>query len=449
VPESQRSSTELVGRTLAGRYRVLRWLGQGAIGSVYEVAHVELDRHFAAKVLKKEHRDSEAALARFRREAKLLAMLSSPHTVEVIDYEVSDGVPFFVMEYLTGETLAALLKREGVLPVRRAVTLLLHACRALRTAHALGILHRDLKPANLFVVPAEEGEVCKVLDFGVAKATEVEPTSSVNAPTTSGAIIGTIQYMPPEQLRGERELDERVDVYALATILYECLSGKRAFDAATPPLLMYKILEESAVPLGDLRPELPRELVRLIERAMAQERTERPATVHDFERELLPFSAVASPAPGSLTHADGEEPAMVAARYRVSERTKPALAYIAGGALAGAIAARLVIGNTTGDHVAASTFDSKSAAGEPSSRVPSPKPLAVPATLRAFSVAATAAAGSVAVPLARPLPVRPSSLKAQEAPARATHPLTSARVKPDASSAESGFDRRNPYLPHP
>jgi serine/threonine protein kinase len=344
---ADRQAHDLLDRTLSGRYRVVRLLGEGAIGLVYEVAHLQLERPFAVKVLKQEHCTSESALTRFRREAKVGGLLRSQHTVEVIDYDDDGGVPYFVMEHLQGETLQAILAREGVLPVRRAATLLVQACRGLHCAHMKGILHRDLKPSNLFVVPAKGGELCKVLDFGVAKAGELASAEPMVPSTSSGAIIGTLNYMPPEQLRGQRDLDERVDVYALATILYECLAGKPAFEAPTPPLVMYKILEEAPRSLGALRPELPKGLVELVERGMARDRERRIGSVEALQQELLPFAeGIFSLSVGELaTDIDFDGSASRvrrAAKSRARARLVPLLAVAAlSGGLAGALGYRV------------------------------------------------------------------------------------------------------------
>jgi serine/threonine-protein kinase len=277
----------LVGSVLSGRYRVLRPLGEGGIGRVYEVEHLQIGGRFALKILKSEHAQSADAVERFRREAKLGARLRSPYTVAVFDFDVADRAPFLVMEYLDGMTLQKLLAREGLLSVPRASRLLQDACRGTQAAHVLGILHRDLKPSNLFVIETKQGESCKVLDFGIAKQTEQYLTSSVGPSTSTGAILGTLAYMPPEQIRGEQGLDERADVYSLGAILYECLAGRRLYEAATPPALMYKILEEEPVSLSVVRPELPPALIACVERAIRRRPDERFSGVFAFEQALI------------------------------------------------------------------------------------------------------------------------------------------------------------------
>jgi eukaryotic-like serine/threonine-protein kinase len=287
---TEREAAQLAGQVLSGRYRVLEHIGQGAVGNVYLVEHVHVGRRYALKLLRPEHRASQAIQQRFRHEAKLGACLRSAYAVEVFDYDTWHGAPYLVMEHLEGSSLRSLLEREGPLPVLRAASLIREACRGVGDVHALGIVHRDLKPSNLFVCGARGGERCKVLDFGIAKHEPNAVASSTGPATATGAIVGTLAYMAPEQIRATPSLDARADVYALGAILYECLAGQPAFAAPGVPALMYKILEERPAPLAELRPELPRELVAIIERALACEREARFQSARELEQALSAFS---------------------------------------------------------------------------------------------------------------------------------------------------------------
>ncbi|HEY3498522.1 MAG TPA: protein kinase [Polyangiaceae bacterium] len=474
----EESATGPRSGTLSDRYRIVRLLGQGAIGRVYEVIHLRVGRRFAAKLLKPEFCASSTLRERFRREAKVGGKLRSPYAVEVVDYGESEGAPYFVMEYLDGETLQALVARDGQLAVRRAVTLLVHACRGVRAAHALGVLHRDLKPSNLYVVSGERGELCKVLDFGIAKATDSGPTSSAGPETSTGAVIGTLQYMPPEQLRGQRDLDERVDVYALGSILYECLSGTRAFEAPTPSALMYRILEESAERLETLRPGLPPGLVACVERAMARDRDSRTASVAELERQLLPFVAERGDLLGDATSAgtaSDVEPQRVPAPPGRRSRFLPVV-------LTAALAAPLgaVIGYRAGSTLtpadaisSALPVTAEPAASErpepaqdvaPEKDVPlapsyPPDPTTVP-----LPVATSSGAPPIDSEAARTLSssrqkldsrIRESRLRTPQAQASATAvtPAATAASPPattlTGSSDTGSFDRRNPYRTTP
>jgi serine/threonine-protein kinase len=450
---------ELAEQVLSGRYRLVRQLGEGAIGQVYEVIHLQLGRRFAAKVLREQFRSSPMALARFRREAKLGGLLRSEHTVEVVDFDETGGVPYFVMEYLEGETLHALIAREGVLPVRRAATLLVHACRGIRRAHALGILHRDLKPSNLFVVPTEDGEVCKVLDFGVAKASEDAPASATVPSTLSGAIIGTLNYMPPEQLRGQRDLDERVDVYALATIFYECLTGERAFDAPTPPHLMYQILEESPRSLTALRPELPHELVAVVERAMATERDDRTPSIEALERDLLPFAEGASsslPESHVATQSDveGTTPRKQRARSPSSRIRSKAGLLLSVGVFAGTLAGALGYRATAGARAAARERTSAPARIQtqafPEKRSDARALPTHPAAMQSSALVVSADSTSS---IATAKSVLSNGRPRANVPTRRTRPIDGAShgvalAAPEARSAArpvDDYDRENPY----
>jgi serine/threonine protein kinase len=288
-PNDGAAAGKRCGEILAGKYRIVRLIGEGGMGQVYEAEHATVGRRFAVKFLRPHLASNEEALARFRREARAAGALDSEHIATVTDFDVAaDGSPFLVMEYLEGRSLGQLLAEEGPLPVPRAAGALLQVCRGLEVAHAAGILHRDLKPDNLFVVRRADGsERVKILDFGIAKLMySAEPL-----PIQTGGAIGTPFYMAPEQARGDKAVDERIDVYALGVILYELLSGEKPHPGDCGNAVLAHVLTKSAVPLDTVRSGLPPPLVELVHRALAFEPRDRPPTVKALGRELENFVA--------------------------------------------------------------------------------------------------------------------------------------------------------------
>ncbi|HEY3664483.1 MAG TPA: serine/threonine-protein kinase, partial [Polyangiaceae bacterium] len=208
------------GDVLAGKFRIERVLGQGAMGVVVAATHIQLDERVALKFLLPEALANADAVARFAREARAAVKIKSEHVVRVSDVgTLESGSPYMVMEYLQGQDLSEWMTNHGTLNVSDAVEFLLQACEALAEAHALGIVHRDLKPANLFVTARRDGTPCiKVLDFGISKFTA--PGSNLNMTKTS-TIMGSPLYMSPEQLSSTRTVDARTDIWALGVILFE------------------------------------------------------------------------------------------------------------------------------------------------------------------------------------------------------------------------------------
>jgi eukaryotic-like serine/threonine-protein kinase len=222
-------------------------------------------------------------------EARAAARIKSEHVGKVLDVaRLPDGAPYIVMEFLEGHDLGALIEREGAFPVTEAIDLLLQACEALAEAHAAQIVHRDLKPENLFVVTQPDGaRSVKVLDFGISKQLGDPARRALTNPTTA---VGSPQYMAPEQMRAE-EIDTRVDVWALGAILYEMLSGQKAFDAETLPAICARVLSDSPRPLGDLNPTLSPLLVKVVDRCLSKHRTQRFDGVAAFADALAPFGS--------------------------------------------------------------------------------------------------------------------------------------------------------------
>jgi eukaryotic-like serine/threonine-protein kinase len=232
--------------TLGGKYRLIRQLDQGGMGSVWEAQHLLLGSSVAVKLMDPQIAASPQAMSRFLREAQSAAALRSPHVVQILDYGIDGGVPYIVMELLEGESLAARLEREP-LTARETGRILSDVARALGKAHEAGIAHRDLKPENVFIIRNDDQELAKVLDFGIAKAPRGLAAALAIAPsdeTDTGALLGTPNYMSPEQALGSRDLDYRTDIWSLGVIAFECLTGRRPFEAETVGKLLVAICTE-------------------------------------------------------------------------------------------------------------------------------------------------------------------------------------------------------------
>ncbi len=277
-----------VGEVLADKYRITRFLGEGGMGTVYEAQHALVGRRFALKFLHAELAREPETLERFRREARAAGALENENIVSVIDFgSAADGVPYLVMEFLVGEDLASLLRRDGPLSVVRAVNIIIQACRGLDAAHAAGIVHRDLKPENLFVCRRGDGtDLVKLLDFGIAKLSQAGVLGPVTPVTRSGATLGTPFYMPPEQARGAKVIDQRADIYSLGVILFEALSGARPHPGESYNEILYHILTKPPVPIESKRPGLHADLVDVIHRAIAFEPADRPGSAAELARTL-------------------------------------------------------------------------------------------------------------------------------------------------------------------
>jgi eukaryotic-like serine/threonine-protein kinase len=274
---------------IADTYRLLERLGGGSMGEVHAAEHLRTGRQVALKLLRTHLGSDMRALRRFEREARALAAINSEHVVSILDCgTLESDVPYLVMERLLGEDLRRLLDREGRLPLRRALHLALDACRGLRAVHASGLVHRDLKPANLFVTRRDNGEeLCKILDFGVAKV-------DASAATHQGTVIGTVRYMAPEQLTDGANVGPRGDVYAVGAILYECATGVPPHAAENVQELMFNIVNRDVEPATKLVGELPAELDRIFERALARDPERRFASAEDLAsalEALLPGNA--------------------------------------------------------------------------------------------------------------------------------------------------------------
>jgi serine/threonine-protein kinase len=272
----------------ASRFEMLDVIGTGGMGTVHRAVQRSVGRHVAIKVLAPEHAANASGLARFVREANIIARLTHPNIVQLIDFgKDKEGKLLLVMELLEGEPLRSVLRREQRLPIERAVYVTVQALNALRVAHNAGVIHRDLKPENIFIHRSGDDDHVKVLDFGVAKITQAE---EVGHHTTQGSLIGTLRYMAPEQIAGEAP-DARIDVYAMGMLLYEMLSGTLPYDTRDRFVLLRQIIAEEPVHLMVRAPDIPAPLADVVMRAIIKTPRDRFQSADDFRRALTPFLA--------------------------------------------------------------------------------------------------------------------------------------------------------------
>ncbi len=276
--------SEVIGQTLGGRYLVTRKIGQGGMGAVYEATHTLIGKRVAVKVLLEKYAQREAIVKRLKQEAQLASSVGNEHIIDITDFgSTEDGRTFVVMEFLDGESLAECLGRETQLPEQRILRIASQACSALAAAHAKGVVHRDIKPENLFLLKRKDQDFVKVVDFGISKSlrtsSEEEETTRL---TQTGMVLGTPLYMSPEQARGDDELDQRVDVYALGVIMYEAAAGRVPFIGNNYLSVISQVLNEEPKPLRELRPELSEEFDAVVMKAMSKDVKERYASANDM-----------------------------------------------------------------------------------------------------------------------------------------------------------------------
>src|SRR4051794_6471495 len=290
-PEEESEFDSLVGATLAGRYAIVRRIGEGGMGAVYEAKHTVIGKRVAVKVLLEKFLAKSDFVARLLQEARLASSIGHEHIVDVTDFgTTSDGRSFVVMEFLDGESLAELAMREAPLPIERSLGIARQVASALGAAHAKGIFHRDVKPENIYLIQRGDADFVKVVDFGISKA--VKPGGDEGGEgyrlTHTGLLLGTPLYMSPEQARGEEDLDHRVDIWALGVLLYECLTGEVPFRASNYLGIISQVLTHKPTPPSKLRPELgiSDAVEAVVMRAMAKDRDRRYQTMAELERDL-------------------------------------------------------------------------------------------------------------------------------------------------------------------
>jgi serine/threonine-protein kinase len=400
------------GEGIAGnKYVVERVLGKGGMGVVLAARHAQLGHRVAIKFLQGPAAANPQASARFLREARASVVLTSEHVAKVHDVgTLETGEPYLVMEYLSGVDLQHVLRTEGPMSVARAVGSVLQACEGVAEAHAHGIVHRDLKPSNLFVTTRRDGSpLVKVLDFGISKMTELSATGLDKGLTPSGVIMGSPQYMSPEQARSPEEVDARSDIWALGVILYELLTGVPPFDGETLGAILAKILSEPSPPIRLRRPEVPAALETVVARCLARDARERVQSVAELASMLAPF------APSDV--------APLAQRIARAERISAAPA---------------------GGEPVASTQVSPGASHTPTTTVPplghtarAAKAHRVPvlAVVGTTAVLTAATAGMVAV--TRPKAQRPQTTSVTASPSASAQAAAAPSVSPPAEAASS------------
>jgi serine/threonine protein kinase len=294
------------GMVVAKRYRLDRLLGEGGMGVVWAATHTVTRRSVAMKFLRGEtHHLSQGLRQRFLREARAASAVLHPNVVTISDvFELDDGTPVMVMDLLVGETLGRKLARETKLTVEQTAAILLPVVSAVGTAHALGIIHRDLKPENIFIVEgAPPGGAVRVLDFGIAKVIEPEGEGdSSGLITDTGAILGTPNYMSPEQALGEQDIDHRCDIWSLGVILYECLTGCRPIQGSGIGQIVKQIVVDGVRPIDELEADLPPAVVHLIGRMLSRKRSRRPPDLNRVVEVLRAYTRIEVPSFGPPEH---------------------------------------------------------------------------------------------------------------------------------------------------
>jgi serine/threonine-protein kinase len=411
------------GSLVAGKLHVVRRLGAGGMGTVYEVEHALTRHRRALKVL---HTSASASVVeRFLREATAAARIASPHVAETLDAgRLESGQPYLLMELLDGETLERRLHRDGPLPLGELADLIQQACEGIQAAHDAGIVHRDLKPENLFVIRRDGKPFLKILDFGISKFDE----RRTGAPgiTREGAMVGTPYYMAPEQIHGGGHVDPQTDVYALGVILYECACGQRPFQADFIEQLAVLIHVGKPPPLEGRAPSLTPAFGEVVRCAMARSQAIRFPTARALASALEPFrigardaAAPRLPAETTLARDPPIDEPVPSTTVRPSEdappqRSRAALALALGAALLLATVAAFVL-RSPGPR--ASGVDETASPPSPSTASSLPAaalaPLPPPTEVADAGRPTTSAVGNVA------RPATPSPVVTSKAPTRA------------------------------
>jgi eukaryotic-like serine/threonine-protein kinase len=447
-----------VSGLVAGKYEVLRLIGRGGMGSVWEGRHTSLGTRVAIKFIDQEYADSKEAQSRFVTEARAAAKLESKHAIHIYDHGViDDGRPYMVMELLVGEPLDKRLDRLGRITLQETARILAQVCRALQRAHASGIIHRDLKPENIFLVrtPDDDDEIAKVLDFGIAKIKAAPGEKGLTSSTKTGAVLGTPYYMAPEQARGLRSIDTRADLWSLGVIAYKCVTGVLPFDGESVGDLLVKICTAPPPTPSLTMPGLPPAFDKWFARALEREPEQRYQNATELAEGLAtaagisvrrgPVSSqidaqVPSFAPPTSGPRDGQTPLPAAALTSAPFVTSASPGSKRGsrGVFLGVVVA-VIIGGSAGVFAVVKLLPaSRGAVQVPSSAAavavtPSATPSVTPGASVALPPIASASASTAPLAPPAPTPAKPHG-GARPTPA---HPSPS--PKPPSSPADPGY----------
>jgi eukaryotic-like serine/threonine-protein kinase len=421
--------TEQESEPLAGKYRLIRLLGQGGMGSVWQAEHVTLHAMVAVKLLDSTVALTRDGLNRFLREAQAAASLRSPHIVQILDHGIHRGVPYIAMELLEGETLGDRLDRLGCLSPAQTSRIVAHVARAITRAHDAGIVHRDLKPDNIFLVPNDDEELIKVLDFGIAKSASPVATS-ISDSTRTGTMLGTPYYMSPEQVESAASADYRTDIWALGVIAYQCIVGQRPFDGETLGGLFLAICSKE-FPVPSRRGHVPVGFDVWFSRCCARNPNERFASAREAAAELRRI-ATDDKATSANFNPDSAQPAQsfgnttgqgAAVGYSTPPKSGSRLAFIA--LIAAGVAIGLLLGYNAvrdgSDSTPAATraaADAAAATRPPTEPAPPPSVAsrAIADSAPASDASATTSASSPPKRTAPPAPARPIKPRTQAPP---------------------------------
>ena len=303
------------GDIIDGKYRIVRLIGEGGMGAVYEAENMRIHRKVAIKVLHAGVAQTGEAVSRFEREAQAAGRIGSEHIVEVLDLgNLPSGDRYMVMEFMDGDSLSGRIRARSRLTPAEIYPIMHQLLEALAAAHSAGIIHRDLKPDNVYLLKSRGGKAdfLKLLDFGISKFNQLSGDSGFSM-TRTGAVMGTPYYMATEQAKGSRDLDHRVDLYAAGVILYEAITGEVPFNADTFNELLFKIVLETARPVEQVVPNMDPNFAAIVNKSMAREPAHRFQSAREFQQTLEQWAAGAGPqfaaALNASAHAPGGAPA--------------------------------------------------------------------------------------------------------------------------------------------